>query len=128
MRGGGKEVGCSTGLVREADKEKEVQDARKDEATGSGGASPQEAGRVVPPAQDGVLLLRAILGVDEELGYGGLWVVPAQDTDLGTPAQALQEVKDTAEDTVGRSSKGNRKGQGPLYGPGPDGRRAMHQS
>jgi len=51
---------------------KEVQDAGKDEATGSGSASPQEAGRAVPPAQDGALPHRAIPGVDEELGYGGL--------------------------------------------------------
>ena len=121
-------MGRGTELVGEADKEKEAEDAGKDEAAGSGGASPQKTGRAVPPAKDGALPHRAIPGVDEELGYGGLRVVPVQDTDPGTPAQALQEVEDAAEDAVGRSSKGNGKGQGPLHGPGPDGRRAMHQS
>ena len=42
---------------------------------------------------------------------GGLRVVPAQNTDPGTPAQALQEVEDAAEDAVGRSSKGNGRGK-----------------
>ena len=126
--GGGKEVGRGTELVGEADKEEEVQDAGEDEAAGSGGASPQKTGRAVPPAQDRALPHRAIPGMDEELGYGGLWVVPVQDTGPGTPAQALQEVEDAAEDAVGRSLKGNGKGQGPLHGPGPDGRRAMHRS
>jgi len=102
-------LGRGTGQVGEGDKEKEVQDAGEDEAAGSGGVSPQKTGRAVPPAQDGALPHRAIPGVDEELGHGGVRVVPVQDADPGTPAQALQEVEDAAEDDVGRSSKATER-------------------
>ena len=32
---------------------------------------------------------RAIPEVDEELEHGGVWVVPVQDADEGTPVQEL---------------------------------------
>ena len=67
-------------------------------------------GRAVSPAQDGALPYRAIPGVDEEFGDGGMRVVPTQDTDSGAPAQALQEM-DAAEDTWAEVRKRTGRGR-----------------
>jgi len=114
-------MGRGTGLVGEEDQEEEVQDAGKDETKRSSSTRPGKAGRAVLPAQDGELPHRAIPGVDEEHGHGGMRVVPTQDTDSGASAQALQKMEDAAEDTVGGSSKGNGKRRELLHGPGPAG-------
>jgi len=114
-------------MVREEDQEKEIQDAGKNETTGSGSRRPKKTGRTVSSAQERALPPSTVLGMDEEFGYGGMRVVPVQDADPGAPAQALQEVEITAKDPVGGSSKENGKRQGSVYGPGPASRRTVHR-
>jgi len=50
--------------------------------------------------------------MDEERGQRRVWMVPIQDSDEGTSVQTLQGVEAATEDSVGGSTKGDRKGEG----------------
>ena len=63
----------------------------------------------------------------KERGQRRVWKVPIQDTDEGTYAQTLQGVEVATEDSVGGSTKGDRKGEGPVHDPRFVRRRAVHQ-
>jgi len=106
----------------------EVPNARNDAPERHGGASTEEADRKIPPAQDWALPHRAIPEVDEELEHGGVWVVPVQDTDKGTPVQELRQVEAATEDNVGRDTEKDRKREEPVHNQRTVCGRAVHWS
>jgi len=93
-----------------------------------GGTRTEEAGREVPPAQDGALPHRPIPEVDEELEHGRVRVVSVQDADEGTPVQELRQVEAATEDNVGRDTEKDRKREEPVRNQGTVCGRAVHWS
>jgi len=124
----GENVGSSMDMDKEEGQREEVPDARNDAPEQHGGASTEEAGRKVPPAQDWALPYRAIPKVDEELEYGGVRVVPVQDTDNGALVQELRQVEATTGDNVGRNMEKDRKREEPVHNQGSVSGRAVHWS
>ena len=115
-------------MVKEEGQREEVPDAENDAPEQQGGTRTEEAGRKVPPAQDRALPHRAIPEVDEELEHGGVWVVPVQDADEGTPVQELRQVEAATEDNVGGDTEKDRKRKEPVHNQGNVCGRTVHWS
>ena len=64
--------------------------------------------------------------MDEECGHGDMRVVPVQEPDQGTLAEALPKVEDATEDPVGRGTKGDWEREESIHGPRPVCGRAIH--
>jgi len=92
--------------AKESEGEK-VQDVEADEQRG--GASPQAAGGPVSPDQNEPLPDGAVPEMDEERGHGRVRMVRVQSADTRALVQALCGLEDAAEDSVGRSTKGDKK-------------------
>ena len=101
-RDSGEEVGGSKELVSEEDQEEEVQAPRKDASKRGSSTGPEAAGRKVPPTQNRTLPHWVVHEMDEECGYGGMRVVPVQDTDTQPPVQRMQAMETATEEAVGR--------------------------
>jgi len=100
------EVGGSARMGEGESEGEKVQDVEADEQRG--GASPQAAGGPFSPDQNGPLPDGAVPGMDEERGHGRVRMVQVQSADTRALVQALWALEDAA-DSVGRSTKGDRK-------------------